>query len=985
MAKETSKGHQKIPRNDPVRLGLMPPLSGLVKLYGSEITWAAKIATDEVNERGGILGRPLELVVRDDGSMPEMAVPAAEKLIEDDGCVAIIGNLLSNSRIAVANRVADPKQVPYLNFSFYEGSISSRYFFHFAALPNQQIEKMIPFMAKSFGQKFFFAGSNYEWPRGSIDAAKRALIAHGGEVIGEKYLPIGSKNVEGLLGEVERSGADVFVPYFAGTDQINLLIRFTEMGLKERMKVVMGHYDEAMVSLLTPEVREGFYSSNTYFMSVDTPESKSYMKRLEKLPEVNGIWPNGNGVLTNFGEGAYICVHAFAKAAEMAGTVEAEALVDILETITVNGPQGKVIMDPLTHHATVNTHLSRCEADGTFTLIETFEPTAPEIPKRYRAEPDTHKKIFPETTVGQTRIFPRLVTSPPAPAPSPDVEVSQKILKAVDIAIISIEEDGKIVQVNECAANMFGYPVCEMMGLSIHLLLPPHLRKAHKTHIQKFMKSGKERVAMGSRGEILGYRKDGSEFPAEATIAKFRDGEGWKMVATLRNITDRIKREENLIWLGTHDTLTNLPNRSLMRDRIAHALARSQRTGLDVAVMFVDLDGFKLINDSYGHDIGDKLLVNIAKSLGHAVRPGDTVSRFGGDEFVILCENIKCESMVAGIAERIINIFNEPIFVDNLKLFSSGSIGVAIGKGKTHLPEDLMRNADAAMYQAKEQGRDRWQIFNTKLHETAKKQLVIANGLRTACENNELELHYQPIVDLKSDHIIAAECLLRWSPAGKPIPPDAFIPVAEKTGTISQIGEWVYRQACRALMDLGSLQTDRQVCYLSVNLSARQLSDNDLIDRFKSILQETGADPSRILLEVTETSLMTDIEANVRKLEELNALGHKLAVDDFGTGYSSLAQLVRLPLNTLKIDRMFVDALIAGRGNNPVVSAIVSLAHALGHKVIAEGVENQEQLTILSELGCESGQGYFFHRPVPYNAFRDILLGKANSSEEAVA
>lgn len=236
----------------PVRLGLMPPLSGVVGLYGSEITWAAQIACQEVNESGGVLGRPLELVIEDDGSLPESAVAAANTLVKTNKCVAIIGNLLSNSRIAVAYRVAEPLKIPYLNFSFYEGSILSRYFFHFAALPNQQIDQMIPYMLKEYGPRMFFAGNNYEWPRGSIDAAKRVLLLGNGEIVGEEYCSIGvsAKDIEQLLNNVAQAAPDVFVPYFAGKDQMQLLTRFTEKGLKERMAVVMGHYDEMMADWL---------------------------------------------------------------------------------------------------------------------------------------------------------------------------------------------------------------------------------------------------------------------------------------------------------------------------------------------------------------------------------------------------------------------------------------------------------------------------------------------------------------------------------------------------------------------------------------------------------------------------------------------------------------------------------------------------------------------------------------------------------------
>ena len=359
---------------EPVRLGLMPPMSGLVDMYGTEIVRAARLACDEINQRGGVLGRPLELIVEDDGSLPPTAVAAAQRLVDEHRCVALIGNLLSNSRIAVASQVAAPRRIPYLNFSFYEGSISGRYFFNFAALPNQQIDRMIPYMATHYGLKMFFAGNNYEWPRGSIDAAKRSLVALGGDVVGEEYLPIGATNAEisGLLEKLARSGADVFVPYFAGADQLALLSKFTERGLKRRMAVVMGHYDEVLAARLSPEVRSGFYSSNTYFMSVDTPINRSLLDRLSRLPGVSGLMPDGDGVLTNFGEGAWLCVQAFAAAAEKAGSTDAEALVEALAEVRVNAPQGEVLMDPQTQHAAVNSYLARSRADGAFTIVERF-------------------------------------------------------------------------------------------------------------------------------------------------------------------------------------------------------------------------------------------------------------------------------------------------------------------------------------------------------------------------------------------------------------------------------------------------------------------------------------------------------------------------------------------------------------------------------------------------------------------------------------
>ncbi|MEK7844759.1 MAG: ABC transporter substrate-binding protein, partial [Pseudomonadota bacterium] len=340
--------------------------------------------------------------------------------------------------------------------------------------------------------------NNYEWPRGSIDAAKYALKAIDGDVVGEEYLDIGinQAGIDNLLGEVARSGADVFVPYFAGSDQIMLLTRFTELGLKHHMAVVMGHYDEMMVSKLLPEVREGFYSSNTYFMSVNTLENKKYLERLAKQPGVNGIWPNGNGILTNFGEGAYQCVHAFAKALNKAGVVEVEALVDALETVNVIGPQGKVQMQAKTHHAQVNSYLSRCNANGTFSIIEDFKRILPVIPERYRhfAQIDLRKASSNQA------LTKHLVIN----------DATQKILSFVEMAILITSEEGIIIEANRSACQIFGYTNEELMGMSIHLLLPPSYRERHAGVLRQFVLSHETERRMGQRNSVMGYRKDGS-------------------------------------------------------------------------------------------------------------------------------------------------------------------------------------------------------------------------------------------------------------------------------------------------------------------------------------------------------------------------------------------------------------------------------------------------------------------------------------------
>ncbi|MDQ5910411.1 MAG: hypothetical protein QG599_2507 [Pseudomonadota bacterium] len=954
---------------DTIRLGLMTPLTGLVKIYGPEIVWAARIACEEINERGGVLGRHLELIIEDDGSLPATAVPVARRLVDEQGCVAMIGNLLSNSRIAVVTQVAEPGRIPLLNFSFYEGSISSRYFFHFAALPNQQIDKMIPYMAKHYGTKMFFAGNNYEWPRGSIDAAKRALTRLNGDIVGEEYLDIGAKpaDIDRLLDQVIRSGADVFVPYFAGSDQITLLTRFTERGLKQHMAVVMGHYDEMMVSQLLPHVREGFYSSNTYFMSLGTPENQKYFDRLLCQPGVTGIWPHGNGILTNFGEGTYLCVHAFAQAAETAKTTEAEALVEALEQVRIHGPQGIVEIDIETHHAKVNTYLSRCNKDGVFNIVESFGQNPPLIPERYRqqaqsvrlhespASPEVAAKLAAAVGVARRKIG-----------------TAQQILSIVDMAILATNSQGVITESNPSANLMFGYTEEELLGLSVHLLLPPHFRQRHAQLLKGFVDGEETERRMSGRNEVTGYRKDGSFFPVEASIAKFRSDDEWLLVVTMRDITERKKAEEELTKRATHDALTGLPNRVLIRERLVNALQRSRRDGLSLALLFVDLDGFKGINDTHGHEAGDMILKTVATRLIEQVRAGDTVSRLAGDEFVILCERLEQPSTMSGLAERINDALRLPFDLDGMHLFVTASIGIAIGTGSTHSPDDLLRAADTAMYAVKESGHDNWQFFSESLNEQAKRRLSITNSLKGAIERNEMSLRFQPIVVAKGGRILGAEALLRWHGAEGDISPAAFIPIAEMTGAIVDIGSWVFRESCRAQAEWQN-RWGEGAPYVSVNVSTRQLSEDFLPNDFARIIRETGADPEKILLEITETSLMADVETNLRVLHHLAELGLRVAVDDFGTGYSSLAQLTRLPVNVLKIDKAFVDGIEKSEESRTVIRAIIGLGRALGLKLVAEGVENEEQVNALCAYGCDFIQGYFFHRPLEAKVFFEVM------------
>jgi diguanylate cyclase (GGDEF)-like protein/PAS domain S-box-containing protein len=456
-------------------------------------------------------------------------------------------------------------------------------------------------------------------------------------------------------------------------------------------------------------------------------------------------------------------------------------------------------------------------------------------------------------------------------------------------------------------------------------------------------------------------RKDGKLCWLETTARAVRDDAGVReLVSVTRDISDRKQAELELSHAALHDSLTRLPNRTLFLDRLGLALRRTERRSGSVAVLFCDLDRFKVVNDSLGHDAGDRLLVDVASRIGAALRPSDTVARFGGDEFTILCEDIAGEIEAATIAQRIVDVFRDPFLLEDGEVFLATSLGIAIARGPDDRAADLIRDADAAMYRAKERGKGRYEIFDEAMRADAVVRLETESALRRALERGELRLHYQPEIDVATGAIAGFEALLRWEhPVRGTLGPSAFIPLAEETGLIVGIGEWVLREACT---EAGRWA---QPLTLSVNLSARQLAQHDLVAMVRRALAETGMEPSRLWLEITESAVMESGAATTAQLRALKSLGVCLAIDDFGTGFSSLAHLRRFPVDVLKIDGTFV----AGLGREPqdasIVAAIVSLAHALDLRTVAEGVETDEQLEILKQLGCDLAQGYLFARPMP--------------------
>jgi diguanylate cyclase (GGDEF)-like protein/PAS domain S-box-containing protein len=700
--------------------------------------------------------------------------------------------------------------------------------------------------------------------------------------------------------------------------------------------------------------------------------------------------------------------------------------------------------------------------------------------------------------------------------------LTNAVLESAFDCVIAIDQDGRILEFNPAAERTFGYLRADVIGQELaELIVPPDLREGHRGALARWARegssSGKVGRLLGKRLELRGMRSDGSEFPIELAISRLNLDGPPLFTASLRDITERKRAEEQLcaaearyrtlveqlplityidspdgmgppvyvspqaeailghgrdewlsregiferclhpddrervlaerrrayrndephhteyrmiaadgreVWIldesvpaqepdGTryrqgfaiditprklseearleaedqlrhqafHDSLTDLPNRALFTDRLQHAVLRRGGQGR-CAVLFLDLDDFKTVNDALGHPTGDAALRTVGERLGSALRVGDTVARLGGDEFAVLVEDTRTPSDAAHTAERLSQALATPILVDHHELFISGSIGIAIGSD----PAELLRQADVAMYRAKMHGKAQYAFYESALDEARIDRSRLVADLRRATEKQEFVLHYQPIVGLSTGRIVGVEALVRWShPTRGLLPPVGFIPVAEETGLIVPVGRWVLTEACRQAMRWKAELDLAQDLTMSVNVSPRQLEHPGTVADVAAALAESGLDPCSLMLEVTENVLIQTGDDAIQRLRELKQLGVRLALDDFGTGYSSLSALESLPVETLKIDRSFVNAIDRSHRQRSLARAIIQIGLTLGLTVVCEGIETAAQAEELKLLGCPVGQGFYFARPVESSAIKDALARAARNGHEAAA
>ena len=727
----------------------------------------------------------------------------------------------------------------------------------------------------------------------------------------------------------------------------------------------------------------------------------------------------------------------------------------------------------------------------------------------------------------------------------------RNVLTMAADAIIGVGQDQRIVIFNRGAERIFGYTAAELEGQLLDVLLPPRFLAVHREHIANFARAPESARAMAERSGVYGRRKNGDEFPAEATISKLAEGGKITFTVILRDISERKRTEEELrllqsitqaaseagdvqgalavtlrkvceaagwllaqawiprpdgtaiecslawytrdasveqfrlaslatpfapgqglpgrVWtdrrpcwirdvtqdtnfpraglamslglkaamaipvmvgeqvlavlefftrapaeqdarslqivsavaaqlgsvmqrklteerlhhLAHHDPLTDLPNRVLFNDRLDQAIHDASRHGSVVGVAFLDLDRFKTINDSLGHGVGDLLLQGVATRLWQVLREGDTVARLSGDEFAIILASMRSVDDAARMAQKIIASLAEPFHVDGRELHTGASVGITLYPFDELSVEGLLRNADIAMYRAKQQGGNGYQFYATDMTAKAHERLVLENDLRHALSHDEFRLHYQPIVNLRTGRAVALEALLRWQhPTRGLVPPLDFIPLAEETGLIGRIGEWVLRTACAQVQGWG---TPAAGLRLAINVSPRQFEQRHLVETVTDILRDTGFEPARLDLEITESVLMQNLDSTLRILEALSAIGVQFSIDDFGTGYSSLSYLKRLPISRLKIDRSFVREVPHDKNDSTIVTVIVSAAHTLEMEVVAEGVETEAQLAFLKRQGSDAVQGYLISHPLPADALLPWLQACGNPAQRRPA
>lgn len=544
------------------------------------------------------------------------------------------------------------------------------------------------------------------------------------------------------------------------------------------------------------------------------------------------------------------------------------------------------------------------------------------------------------------------------------------IVNTATDAIVTINGENRVVFWNAAAEKMLGYTKDEIIGRNLGDIIPSGQYQPSQEELLTGL-TGDEEIFAGSRTESIAFRKDGKELPIELSLAVWKSKKGIFLTGIIRDISKRKEKDKLIRKMAFYDPLTALANRALFKDYLQQMVFAAERNNQMLALFFLDLDGFKLVNDTLGHTTGDKLLKAVGERLRKAIRRADVIARMGGDEFAIIMQISSAEDVI-NVAEKVLNAFNKFFKINGNRIFSTTSIGISIFPSDTRVPETLISDADAAMYRAKEAGKNNYQFFTQALQEKISKRAAFENSIRNAIENEEFELYYQPEVDLRTGRVLAAEALLRWPPLHKNEMLPELIEIAELAGLMTPLGNWVLRNACtqaKRWQDLGF----RPISIAS-NSSSHQLLQAGFVKDIKDILKKLNLDPILLEVEITEGGIIEKTDITAKALYELNALGVKIVLDDFGTQHSSLASLKFFPINKIKIAKEFIDNIYRPSSfDSAIVRSIISAAHSLNIDIVAEGVEKKEQVKALKDLGCDSIQGFYFSPPLPAKDFEMLL------------
>ena len=561
-------------------------------------------------------------------------------------------------------------------------------------------------------------------------------------------------------------------------------------------------------------------------------------------------------------------------------------------------------------------------------------------------------------------------------------QLYSNLVELAAIGISQVDVNGRFVHVNRRLCEMLGYTRDELLQLNVRAISHPEDLFETENGLQ-LLQSGQTDSFKVEKRYI---RKDGTAIWVHLTIAARRGVDGRRLhdVSIVEDITERREAQSRVEYLATHDEMTGLVNRAVFNEMLDNAMARDKRYRRRFAVLFIDLDRFKIINDSLGHEGGDQLLKEMAARLRANVRKSDVLARFGGDEFVLLAQEVPDRQAASVVARNLLLLTMKPVRIAGQQVRVTASIGIALFPGDAQDANTLMKNADMAMYRAKEEGKNGFQFYSPLIGAVSEKRLQFETDLREAVGRNEMTLHYQAKVDIGSGEIRGVEALLRWShPEFGDVSPAQFIPIAEESGLIVPLGLWAMKQACA--QTVAWIAQGLPALSMAVNLSPRQFLDPNLVDSIRKVLEETGMPPNLLELEITESVMLHDIDTAVRKLIAIRDLGVRLAVDDFGTGYSSLSQLKRFPIDALKIDRSFIRGIPTDKDDMAITEAILALGKTLGVTIVAEGVETAEQQTFLMRHACHEMQGFYFSRPIPPEQFAEFYRAHASGRNASAA